>query len=236
MEASGYVTLTRQSGLLREMQVVANNIANSATAGFRREGMIFSEYVQRAGSSPSVSMALGDTRQLDLSEGGLVQTGSPFDFAIRGEGFFLIATPDGEQLTRAGAFTPGPDGTLQTADGHPLLDAGGAAVVLPAEASQIMLGADGTISADGQAVARIGLWQPEDPLTLRHVAGTRFTSGGATPVEGGIFVQGALEESNVEPVVEIARMIEVQRAYELGQGFLDREDERMRGMIRMMGG
>ena len=63
-----------------------------------------------------------------------------------------------------------------------------------------------------------------------------FAADSTIPVDGGTFVQGALEESNVDPVTEVARMIEVQRTYELGQGFLDREDERMRGMIRMMGG
>ena len=236
MEATGYVTLTRQSGLMREMQVVANNIANGGTTGFRREGVVFSEFVRRAGDAPSLSMALGGTRRVDLSEGALNRTGGTFDFAIRGEGFFLIALPEGDRLTRGGAFSPGPDGSLQTPDGHRLLDAGGAAVVLPGGARKIALGADGTISADGQAFARIGLWLPEDPLTLRHAGGTMFMAEGVVPAEGGTLVQGALEESNVDPVAEVARMIEVQRSYELGQGFLEREDERMRGMIRMMGG
>ena len=236
MEAAGYVTLTRQSGLLREMQVVANNIANGGTAGFRREGVIFSEFVRQVGDAPSLSMGFGGTRHVDLSEGTLSRTGGVFDFAIRGEGFFLIATPDGDRMTRAGAFSPGPDGSLQTPDGFRLLDAGGAPVVLPAGATQIALGADGTLSADGQPVARIGLWLPEDALTLRRVGGTMFAADGTIPADGGTFVQGALEESNVDPVTEVARMIEVQRTYELGQGFLDREDERMRGMIRMMGG
>lgn len=236
MESTGYVTLTRQTGLLREMQMVANNIANSATAGFRREGVVFSEFVRSAGPAPSLSMARGETRQVDLSEGALVQTGGQLDFAIRGEGFFLIQTPDGERLTRAGAFSPGPDGGLLTTDGNRLLDASGAPVVLPQAARQIKLGADGTLTADGEPVAQIGLWLPSDPLTLRHVAGTLFAAERTIPTEGAEFVQGALEESNVEPVAEIARMIEVQRAYELGQGFLDREDERMRAMIRTLGG
>lgn len=236
MEATGYVTLTRQSGLMREMQVVANNIANSATTGFRREGVVFSEFVRGAGPAPSLSMALGETRQIDLAEGGLVQTGGSFDFAIRGQGFFLLQTPEGERLTRAGSFTPGSDGALMTADGNRLLDAGGAPVVLPAGAGQVMLGKDGTLSADGLPVAQIGLWLPSDPLTLRHTAGTLFSAGTTILAEGAELVQGALEESNVQPVAEIARMIEVQRAYELGQGFLDREDERMRGMIRTLGG
>lgn len=236
MEAAGYVTLTRQSGLLREMQIVANNVANGSTAGFRREGIIFSEFVRRAGDAPSMSMALGGTRRIDLTEGGLTRTGGAFDFAIRGDGFFLVETPAGPRLTRAGVFTPDADGGLRTPDGHPLLDAGGSPVTVPPGIRTVQLGADGTLSGDGQPFARLGLWLPSDPLALRHVGGTLFEGGDPVPATGGLLVQGSLEDSNVDPVLEVARMIEVQRAYESGQGFLDREDERMRGMIRMLGG
>jgi flagellar basal-body rod protein FlgF len=234
MESTGYVTLGRQSGLMREMQVVANNIANGGTAGFRREGVVFSEFVRRAGEGPSLSMARGEARHVDLREGGLQQTGGSFDFAIRGEGFFLIETPAGQRLTRAGAFLPGPDGAIVTPEGHRLLDAGGAAVLVPS-GGQIALGEDGTLSAGGQPVARIGLWLPEDPLALRHEAGTLFDGGALVPVDGARLVQGALEDSNVNPVEEVARLIAVQRAYEFGQGFLDREDERVRSVIRTLG-
>lgn len=236
MESAGYVTLGRQSGLLREMQVVANNIANAPTVGFRREGVVFSEFVQRAGSDPSVSMALGNARHLDLTQGGLTQTGGAYDFAIQGEGFFLIETPDGSQLTRAGAFTPGPDGALVTLDGHRLLDGGGSPVTIPAGVGRVTMGADGTLSAGGQPIARIGVWLPVDPLRLRQTGSARLDGGEVVPAEGATLVQGALEESNVDPIAELSRMIEVQRAYEMGQGFLDREDERMRGMIRTLGG
>lgn len=236
MESTGYITLTRQSGLLREMQVVANNVANAGTAGFRREGVIFSEFVRRAGEAPSLSMASGGTRQVDLTEGGITRTGGTFDFAIRGEGFFMVDTADGPRLTRAGTFTPGPDGVLANPDGHPLLDAGGTAVTIPPDVRSVLLGADGTLTGDGAPIARIGLWLPADPLALRHEGGTRFEGGEAVPAPTGQILQGALEDSNVDPVLEVARMIEVQRAYELGQGFLDREDERMRGLIRTIGG
>lgn len=236
METAGYVTLTRQSGLLREMQVVANNVANGSTTGFRREGVIFSEFVRRSGTDPSLSMASGGTREVDLTEGGLARTGGTYDFAIRGDGFFMVETPQGPRLTRAGAFTPGPDGGLQSTDGHPLLDAGGSPVTVPAGARSVLLGPDGTLSADGQPFARIGLWQPVDTVHLRHEGGALFDAGAPVPATGGQLVQGSLEESNVDPVLEVARMIEVQRAYEMGQGFLDREDERMRGMIRTLGG
>ena len=95
MDASGYVTLSRQSGLLHQMDGIANNIANASTQGFRREGMVFSEYITRAGEAPSISMGYGNTRVVDLLQGGMTQTRAPFDLAIEGDGFFMIADSAG---------------------------------------------------------------------------------------------------------------------------------------------
>jgi flagellar basal-body rod protein FlgF len=235
MEGGIYTALTRQSGLMREMQVVAHNIANISTTGFRREGVIFSEYVQRVEDGPSLSMATGDTRHMDLRQAGLSQTGGTFDFAIQGEGFFLVETPQGHALTRAGGFTPNAEGELVNADGNRLLDAGGAPVFVPPDVSGIALSTDGTLSGNGQPIAQLGLWQPGDPLQMTHAGGTIFNSSSVVPTEGATILQGFLEESNVNPISEIARMIEVQRAYEMGQGFLEKEDERMRGLIQTLG-
>ncbi|WP_128514878.1 flagellar hook-basal body complex protein [Tabrizicola thermarum] len=235
MDAAGYVTLNRQSGLMREMGVVANNIANSSTTGFRREGVVFSEFVAALDHDPSLSMAHASGRHVDLSQSTLSQTGGQFDFAIQGEGFFLIETPEGNRLTRAGSFTPSAQGELVTPDGYRLLDAGGAPVFVPPDARGLSLASDGTLSAGGQPIAQIGLWQPADPMTLRHQSGTLFSAADVEPAESATILQGMLEDSNVEPVSEIARMIEVQRAYELGQKFLDAEDERVRGVISTLG-
>jgi flagellar basal-body rod protein FlgF len=235
MDAAGYATLNRQSGLMREMGVVANNIANSSTTGFRREGVVFSEFVAELGPDPSLSMAHASGRHVDLSQSTVSQTGGQFDFAIQGDGFFLVETPQGQRLTRAGSFTPSAEGELVTADGYRLLDAGGAPVFVPPDAKGAALAADGTLSADGQPFAQIGLWQPIDPLALRHQSGTLFEGGELEPVDGATVLQGMLEDSNVQPVSEIARMIEVQRSYELGQKFLDTEDERVRGVISTLG-
>ena len=85
-------------------------------------------------------------------------------------------------------------------------------------------------------MARIGLWQPSDPLSLQHQSGTMFASpSGVEPADGGTVMQGYLEDSNVDAVSEIARMITVQRAYELGQMFLDREDARVRDVVQTLG-
>lgn len=235
MDAAGYATLNRQSGLMREMAVVANNIANASTTGFRREGVVFSEFVAAMDSDPSLSMAHASGRHVDLSQATVSQTGGNLDFAIQGPGFFLIETPEGERLTRAGSFLPSAEGELVTPNGNRLLDAGGAPVFLPPDAKAVTLARDGTLSANGQPVAQIGLWHPADPMALRHQSGTLFAADGLEPVEDGVILQGMLEDSNVEPVSEITRMIQVQRAYELGQKFLDAEDERVRGVIQTLG-
>ena len=235
MDASGYVTLSRQSGLLHQMDVIANNIANASTSGFRREGMVFSEFIQRAGEAPSLSMGYGNARVVDLQQAGLTQTRAPFDLAIEGDGFFMIATPQGQQLTRSGSFTPGPDGTLLTDDGYQVLDGGGTAIFVPPDARNVAVAQDGTVSADGVPLARIGLWQAIDPLSLTHQSGTRFSSSGVEPTESARILQGYLEDSNVDPLQEVASMIAVQRAYELGQSFMDREDERARNVIQTLG-
>lgn len=235
MEAGIYTTLTRQSGLMREMQVVAHNIANISTTGFRREGVVFSEYIQRMEDAPSLSMANGNARHMDLRQAGLSQTGAAFDFAIQGEGFFLIETPQGQALTRAGSFTPNAESELVNPDGHRLLDLGGAPIFVPPDAGQVALSADGTLSAKGQPLGQIGLWQPSDPLKMTHQGGTVFVSETVEPAAGATILQGFVEESNVNPISEIARMIAVQRAYEMGQGFLEKEDERMRGVIQALG-
>ena len=146
MEASGYTTLTRQTGLMREMRMVANNIANAATTGYRSEGLVFSEHVRRTDGGPSISMARGNTPVTSYEQGPLDATGGRFDFAIEGEGYFLIEAPDGERLTRAGAFSLSANGNLVNADGFRLLDAGGAPIFVPPDATRPGLAPDGTLS------------------------------------------------------------------------------------------
>ena len=147
MDNSGYTTLTRQSGLIQEMQAIAHNIANASTTGFRQEGIIFSEFVVGTDNGPSVSMARGEVRNTSYLQGKLLPTGSQMDFAIEGDGFFQIATPDGERLTRAGNFTLSQTGDLVTLDGFNVLDAGGAPVFIPPDAVKVDVSSDGSISA-----------------------------------------------------------------------------------------
>lgn len=234
MENTGYITITRQSGLAREMQVVANNIANAATTGFRAEGVIFSEHIQPVEQGKSLSMGQGNVRKTSFVQGGLTPTGGSFDLAIEGDGFFLIQTPAGERLTRAGAFTPNAEGELVTYDGYPVLDAGGAPLFVPPNAT-IAIAADGTLSADGNPLGQVGLVQPTDAKDMIREDGVMFRAdGGFEPVENARILQGFVEKSNVNPIGQVARMIEVQRAYEMGQNFLQREDERVRAAMKAM--
>lgn len=236
MDNAIYATLTRQSGLMAEMRVVANNIANANTTGFRREGVIFAEHLSALDrNGDTLSMAHARGRMLDLGQGVLTQTNGSYDMAIEGEGFFLVETPDGNRLTRAGAFLPSPKGELMTADGFRLLDEGMAPIIVPAGASGVAVGADGTLSANGVAFGKIGVFTAPEDAQLTHKGGTSFvTDAQPEAVDDARIRQGFLEESNVDSVFEITRMIEVQRAYELGQSFLDREDQRIRSAITGM--
>ena len=236
MENATYAGITRQHGLMAEMRTIANNIANASTTGFKAEGVIFSEHVKRLDNGhPSLSMATASVRNTTMSQGGLAQTGGPFDLAIEGDGFFLIETPQGQRLTRAGAFTSSGNGDLVTMDGHPVLDAGGAPVFVPQGAGQIGIAPDGTISAAGQPIGQIGLVDVPDQTRLVRHGGTMFEAlDGFEPSQTGRMMQGFLEQSNVNPIAQIGRMIEVQRAYELGQSFLEKDDERIRAVIKSL--
>jgi flagellar basal-body rod protein FlgF len=235
MENAGYTTLTRQTGLMREMRVVANNIANAATSGFRQEGVVFSEYVKSVDNASGLSMGQADAHHTSFAQGALTQTGGQFDFAIEGDGFFLVETPLGERLTRSGVFSPNADGDLVTPDGYRVLDAGGAPVFIPPGAADISVSADGTISSEGNPVGQLGLVQPLNPTQMVREDGVMFRADdGYEPAESGRILQRFIENSNVNPILQLTRMIEIQRAYELGASFLEAEDERVRQAMRAL--
>ena len=140
----------------------------------------------------------------------------------------MIETPSGERLTRAGSFSLSAAGDLVTPDGFRVLDAGRAPVFIPPDARNLGLSPDGTLSSDGRPLAQIGLVQPAEGAVLMREDGVRFRAeGGVVPQENARILQGFLEGSNVDPIGQIARMIEVQRAYEMGQSFLESENERV---------
>lgn len=233
MENAGYTTLTRQSGLLREIQTVANNIANATTTGFRQEGLVFSEYVVGTSDGPSLSMARANVRNTSYAQGTLSPTGATFDLAIEGEGFFLVETQEGERLTRAGGFALSAAGDLVTYDGNRVLDAGGAPVFIPPDAADVAISEDGTLSVDGRLFGQIGVFVPIDRNSMVREGGVMFRAeAGIEPVETPRVRQGFVESSNVDPIGQMARLIEVQRAYEMGQSFLDAENDRVREALK----
>jgi flagellar basal-body rod protein FlgF len=231
MSSAIYTSLGRQQGLMKEMQVVAHNLANSSTTGYKSDRAIFAEFLVSPGpQEDSVSMGGLGGHAFKLSQGDFKFTGGQFDLAVQGEGFFVLQTPQGPRLTRAGNFQLSSESTLIDAFGNGVLGAGGNPITIPEDANQVSIGGDGSISADGQLIDRVGVVRAEGEL-LRD-SNTFFSApGGYAPFEEANIIQGALEQSNVSPVLEVARMIEVQRAYEAGQAMLDREDDRINQLI-----
>ncbi len=237
MENTMYVALSRQASLRRQMDVVANNLANMSTTGFQREKTLFAEVIERLPvEGGSLSMADARVRATEFTQGGMMRTGGTFDMAIEGPGFFQVETPDGIRLTRDGAFLRNADKVKSAIKDSERLDAGGAPIFLPPAAAKIEISSDGTVTADGQPVAAMGIVNVADEGTLRRQGGVMFIpEGGVQQVFDSTIHQGFLEGSSVSPVTEITRMIEVQRAYEAGQSLLEREDERIRGVVRTLG-
>lgn len=226
-----YTSLTRQQGLMQEMQVVANNLANSSTTGYKSDRAIFAEFLVGTGpDQDSLSMGGLGGHAFRLEQGDTSFTGGRFDLAVQGEGFFVVQTGNGPRLTRAGHFQLSPESTLIDGFGNSVLGAGGNPITIPEEASEVAIGNDGSISVDGQLIDRVGVVIPEGEL--ERDSNTFFSApGGYAQFEEAVVLQGALEQSNVSPVLEVARMIEVQRAYEAGQAMLEREDDRINQLI-----
>ena len=237
MDSPSYVALTRQTGLLKEIQIVANNIANSATSGYRAEGVVFAEMISAGNSEGgSISMTDARVRYTHEREGVFSKTNGTFDLAIQNDGYFQVETPNGVRLTRNGSFTPNAINELVTLDGYRVLDAGGAPIFVPPDAGTISFAPDGTMSNQEGPIAQIGLVRADEFSTLVREDGVFFrATEGTVPVENPGVVQGFVEGSNVNAVIEIARLIEVQRAYESGQKFLEKEDERIRSVVRTLG-
>jgi len=238
METTTFIALSRQSSLRRQMDVVANNIANMNTTGFKGERMMFVEHLVKSKGGERI---LGDkvsyTRDIatmrDLSPGALEHTGNPLDVAIEGDGYFVVQTDAGNRYTRNGRFQLDEDGQLVNAAGHPVLSDGGAPFFFAPGDTKITISNDGSVSTQNGDVGRISVMGFENQHQLRPGAGGLYaTEVVPQPVEKVKLTQGMLESSNIQPVVEMARMIEVHRKYEGVKGFLEKEDERMKKMIR----
>jgi flagellar basal-body rod protein FlgF len=228
--------LSKQVGLRQQVDVIAHNVANVSTAGFKREDLAFATHVERL-DLPGRSLALAkvEATHTDFRPGALERTGNPFDFAIDGSGFFAVETADGARYTRDGRFSANQLGELVTTTGLRVLDDGGAPIFIPPQLSDLILSADGTLSTpDGVPLGVLGIRELPDGF-LRREADGLFTAGIETePALDAKVVQGFLESSNVNPVRELTDLIEAQRAYERGRAMLDTEDERIRRMVEKL--
>jgi len=231
MSSAVYATLTRQQGLIHELNVVANNLANASTPGYKSDRAIFSELLIARSSDPNLSISMGmlGGHSFRMEEGGLNFTGGKLDLAIQGEGFFLVETPAGQRLTRAGHFQLSALGELIDPQGNRLLSQGGAPINVPQDAVDLIVSEDGAISSNGILIDTIGIVRPEGQL--QRDSNMFFSAPGFAQETNMKVVQGAVEQSNVSPVLEVARMIEVQRAYEAGQALLEKEDQRISQLI-----
>jgi flagellar basal-body rod protein FlgF len=241
METPSYVALSRQTALVRQMDVVANNIANVATPGFKAEAQVFT-------TVPIRSQAFGAPQKLayvqdfatvrDFTPGPVSPTGNDLDVAIQGNGFFVIQTPNGPRYTRFGHFQLNGAGQVVTKQGYPVL-AGGAPLTIDPDDGPVQISGDGSVSADrtqqGNAQVVYGKldvvdFADRDQLTPEE--GVMFkTDAPAIPVEQPALVQRMLEQSNVQSIKELTSMIWVQRSYESIQRFMDGEDDRMKRAI-----
>ena len=169
MENSLTIALARQSVLARQMDVIATNMANLETAGFKSENMIFTELIEQTGDEEFLSIVHDVSFVRDLSEGPFTGTHSSLDLAIHGEGYFVVHTPDGERYTRHGVFQLDDSGNIVTTEGHPVLSSGGAPIAIPLDATDITVTRDGTISADTNEIGRLKVVRFANPQALSKV-------------------------------------------------------------------
>jgi flagellar basal-body rod protein FlgF len=250
MQNTLLVGLSRQVALARELDVVANNIANINTSGFKANGAVFEEFIGKIARQgdlsqrdAKVSFVRDRSTWTDMSQGAMERTGNPLDVAIAGNGFIAIQTPNGERFTRNGAFQINNAGQLVTSEGFQVLGDSGPITMQPKD-RDITISADGTISvregANAQTESQRGklrLTTFDNPGLLRKDGASAFSAGADVqpiPDTTSRFVQGSIEKSNVHSVVEMTRMIEVTRNYTQVATMLSQQSDMHRASIEKL--
>jgi len=238
MQDSLYVALSSQIALERRLDTIADNVANASTIGFRATGVKFEDVVSGTGPK-SVSFASSGKTYLSGAHGALTETGNPFDFAVQGDAWFAIDTPAGMVMTRDGRFSMNENGELMSIEGYPVLDGGGAPIQLDPRNGPPKAGADGSLRQNDQLVGAIGLYNFDPGENF-----VRYGNSGIVPArtpepvtdrsDVGI-AQGFLEESNVNPVLEMTRLIQVQRAFENTAALMRQTDSSTDDAIKTLG-
>ncbi len=240
MDSPGYIALSRLVAQGRASAVMAHNIANADTPGFRAARPVFGSVLERqqaAGAPPggrTVAFAQDRATWRDAAPGGLQRTGNPLDVALSGEGFFAVETPRGERFTRAGRFTLDPDSRVVDPDGNAVLGADGRPIELPPGSSRIEVLGDGTLRTEAGVAGQLRVVRFADAQALQAEGDRLFAApAGTAPeaVERPGVVQGAVEGSNVRPVLELTRMTDELRHFQFVAQLAEREGERLQGAV-----
>ena len=243
MENASLVGLSRQVVLRRELDVISNNVANMNTSGFKAEQMAFGEYLMPKArdetferrSDRTLSFVEDIATWHDQSAGVIQTTGGETDVAIDGEGFFVVEGAGGTRYTRNGAFQINAQGTLVTSEGAQVLSTSGPIQFGPNEHG-VTISADGTIATNEGVRGKLRVARFQSPQDLTKDGSSTFKSE-ATPLDGigrTRLVQGAIEKSNVRPVLEMSRLVEVTRAYESVTSMLSKQDDLRRSAIEKL--
>ena len=242
MENAAYVGLSRQMTLRRELDIVANNIANADTTGFKVEQLLVGEEVgERARNAfirPGVSFVLDNGVGRDYGQGALAQTSRDLDFGIEGEGaFFKVNDGAGEAYTRDGAFTVDAEGKLTTQGGAAVQGDSGDIVLDPA-LGEPAVAPDGTISQNGARVGRLSIVRFDTLAALEKGGDGLYRNASnatASDATDARVRQGMLEGSNVNPILEITNLIEIQRAYESISRMIENTNDLSRRAVERLG-
>lgn len=242
MDNAIYVGLSRQMVLRKEMDIIANNIANMDTTGFKVESMIQKTDPQQPaytfGGPRPVKFVTPDGVARDFGQGSLVKTDNPLDMAIEGKGFFQVRSGQATLFTRDGRFTVDTNGRLVTQKGEAVLDDAGGEIQIDPENGQVAVGADGTLSQGDERIGKLGMYAFANPGVLEKTGDNQYrnTSNQQPAVAPEARVrQGYVESSNVKPVIEITRMVEVSRSYERTAKMIDSEAELSRRSVERLG-
>jgi flagellar basal-body rod protein FlgF len=241
MDNTLLVSLSQQLAAYRSMEVIANNLANLSTPAFKREAVKFEEFVQQVQpsedqSGPQTVSFVQDTGVVrDLSEGRLERTGAPYDLAINGKGYFVVQTAAGDRYTRNGHLTLNGDGQLITDSGDAIQGDGGP-ITITADDGDIHVAADGTVSGKQGQIGKFKVVDFANERALQKEGDSLYsTAQSPTTMANAQIMQGTLETSNVEPVIEISRMIDVMRAYQATATLAQSQDDLKRQAIDKLG-
>jgi flagellar basal-body rod protein FlgF len=238
MQSGLYVSLSGQVALERRLQTIASNVANMNTVGYRADGVSFEAQMARAGDS-TIAFASSGAGYISRRNGGVSKTGNPLDVAVNGEGWLALKTPAGTVYTRDGRMTMQPNGQLTSLNGYPVVDAGGAPILLDPNAGAPDIAGDGMISQKGNQVGAIGLFAIDESAKLQ-----RYDNSGVIPDKpatavldfnsNGI-IQGFVEGSNVNPIMEMTKMITVTRAFDGINAATEKSETSMTDAIKTLG-